>query len=244
MEKKLLLPFGIILFFFLCLFAYTRVAPFPLLINSVQTNKTDMFQVSGTGKATAVPNTATISFGVTKQAATVPDAQTQTNNAISTILNGLKSQGIAEQDIKTTNYSVNPNYQEGQTISGYTVTQNIQVKVEPLDKVNTVLNIVTQQGANLVGQVSFGFDDKTQQKLEDEARSQAVQNAKEKAQSLASAAGIHLGNVINVVEAQMPPTPIPFVQTLRVGEAAAQPTQVTPGENTITSTITLSYQIY
>src|SRR6185312_14515731 len=100
-----------ILFFFLCLFLYTKfLGPFPFAVNSIQTQKTDLFQVTGEGSATAVPDTAHISFGVTKQAATVTDAQNQTNTAIAAITNALNAQGIDTKNIKTTDYSVNPNY--------------------------------------------------------------------------------------------------------------------------------------
>lgn len=239
-----------ILFFFLCLFVYTKLAgPIPFLVNSVQTTKTDTFQVSGDGSATGVPNTATVSFGVTKQAATVADAQNQTNTAINSIMDKLKSLGIDTKNIKTTDYNVNPNYNFGdsQSISGYTVTQTVEVKVDPLDTVNKTLDIITAAGANIVGKVSFGFDDATQQTLEDEARQDAVKAAKAKADSLAKAAGIHLGNIINVTENQNTPGPIVFNAAAKLGAGAgenATPTQVTPGENTITTTVTLSYQIY
>src|SRR6185312_2179540 len=100
-----------ILFFFLCLFLYTKfIGPFPFAVNSITTTKTDLFQVTGEGSATAVPDTAHISFGVTKQASTVTDAQNQKNTAVSSILDALKQIGVSTQDLKTTNYSVNPNY--------------------------------------------------------------------------------------------------------------------------------------
>ena len=239
-----------ILFFFLCLFVYTKLAgPIPFTVNSVQTTKSTTFDVSGDGKATGVPNTATISFGVTKQASTVADAQDQTNAAINSIMDKLKTLGIDTKNIKTTDYNVNPNYNFGnsQSISGYTVTQTVQVKVDPLDKVNKTLDAITAAGANLVGQVSFGFDDATQQKLEDQARADAVKIAKAKAESLAKAAGIRLGSIINITENVNTPMPILMNTAAKVGLGAgesAQPSQVTPGENSITTTVTLSYQIY
>lgn len=238
---------GIVLFF-LCLFVYTKVVgPIPFAINSVQTTKSDTFQVTGEGKATAVPNTATISFGITKQANTVADAQNQTNSVVKSILASLQKLGIESKDIKTTDYSLQPNYNfnsGSQAITGYTVTQTVQVKIQPLDKVNKTLDTLTSNGANLIGQVSFGFDDATAQKLEDQARQDAVKQAKTKAESLAKASGIHLGSIINVTENQAVPSPI-LMDTAKLGAGeAAVPTQVTPGENTISTTITLSYQIY
>lgn len=239
--------FGI-LAFFLCLFLYTKfLGPIPFAINSTQTTNSTVFQVSGDGKATAVPNTATISFGVTKQASSVANAQDQTNATIQKILDSLKKVGIQTKDIKTTDYNVNPNYTNSQTINGYTVTQTVEVKITSLDKVNQAIDAVTTSGANIVGQVSFGFDDATMQKLQDEARQDAVNKAKVQAQSLAKASGIHLGNIINVTENQAgTPQPILFKAADQAAGTAVTtaPSQVTPGESSVTITVTLSYQIY
>lgn len=216
----------------------------PFSVNAVQTTKTDLFQVTGQGSVTAVPDTANISFGVTKQASTVTDAQNQTNIAIKNIQDALAKMGVTTNDIKTTSYNVNPNYTNSQTISGYTVTQNIDLKVEPLSKVNQVIDTITQNGANIVGQVNFGFTDSKQQQLEQEARQGAVNDAKEKANALAKAAGVVLGPIINIQE-NNPQSPIgvPFVAQAKVADASA-PTSVTPGESTVTTSITLSYQLY
>lgn len=247
--QSLKVPVAVILFFFLSLLVYTRLAgPIPFSVNSVQTTKTDTFQVTGEGKATGIPNTAIISFGVTKQASTVADAQNQTNTAIEKIMDSLKNLGIETKNIKTTDYSVQPSYNLGgniQSINGYSVTQTIEVKIQPLEKVNNTLDALTASGANIVGQVNFGFDDSTQQKLEDQARTEAVKVAKTKAESLARASGIHLGNIINVVEsgAQIP-RPILMNAADKLGGGESQPTQLTPGENTISTSVTLSYQTY
>lgn len=238
--------FGAILFFFLCLFFYTKFfGTFPLTINSVQTTKTDLFQVTGEGSSTAVPDTATISFGVTKQAATVKDAQDQTNSTVKDIQDALQKQGVDSKNIKTTNYSLNPNYTPSGQINGYSVTQNIDLKIQPLDGVNKAIDTVTTNGANLLGQVSFGFTDEKKQQLEDEARKDAVTKAKAKADSLARASGIHLGNIINVVEnTDQPGLIMPLALQAKREDSASIPTQVTPGTATIHSTITLSYQLY
>lgn len=236
-----------ILLFFACLFVYTKLfGPFPFAVNSVQTTKQDLFQVTGQGSATAVPDTAHISFGVTKQAATVADAQNQTNTVVNAILAALKKLGINTKDLKTTNYSVNPNYSSSQTITGYTVTQNIDVKVQPLDKANQAIDTITKNGANLVGQVTFGFSDDMQKKLEDQARKDAVTKAKAQAQSLSQAAGVHLGPIINISE--NPTTPEPLVRPMalegKVQDTNTAPTEITPGTSEITTSVTLSYQLY
>lgn len=234
-------------FFFLVLFLYTKFAgPIPFSINSIQTNKTNLFTASGTGKATAVPNTAKLSLGVTKTAKTISDAQNQANTVINKLTADLKNLDILETDIKTTNYSVNPNYDYSngrQTTNGYTVSQNLEVKIKQIDKANNAIDVATADGANIVGGLSFILDDKTQKDLEDKARKEAIQNAKEKAQSLASAAGIKLGRIVDVQENGG--AIIPIYRTMMAGGGELdQKTNVSPGENTVEVNITLSYETY
>src|SRR5690349_15042841 len=105
--KELKIPFFTLLFFFIFLFLFLKVfGPLPFFVNGVQTTKTDLFHTDGTGKVNAVPNTAQLSFSVTKTAQTTTDAQNQTNTTINTIMTALKNLDIETKDIQTTNYSV------------------------------------------------------------------------------------------------------------------------------------------
>ena len=244
-NKKIILA---ILLFFFTLFIYTKLAgPIPFLINSYVTSKNDLFQSLGQGNVSQAPDLVTISFGVTKSSSTVSDAQNQTNKAINSVLENLKNLGVSEKDLKTTNYSVNPNYSfEGVAkISGYTVVQNIELKIKDINNTNKAIDAITGNGGNLIGQVQFGFDDKTKAKLEDKARKEAVGNAKEKAQSLAKAAGVRLGKIINVTESQDgSPRFIALDAPLRVGGAPEEKTEIPIGESSIKINIVLTYEIY
>lgn len=244
-NKKIILA---IFLFFIALFLYTKLAgPIPFLINSYVTSKNDLFQSLGQGSVSQAPDLATISFGVTKSSPTVSDAQNQTNKAINSILENLKNLGVSQKDLKTTNYSVNPNYSfEGVArITGYTVTQNIELKIKNINNTNKAIDIITENGGNLIGQVQFGFDDRTKAKLEDKARKEAVGNAKDKAQSLANAAGIRLGRIINVQESQdVSPRLISLDAPVRIGGAPEEKTEVPAGENSVKISVTLTYETY
>lgn len=254
-----------LVFFFLGLFIYTKLAgPIPFYINSVNTTKTDLFNVEGTGTATAVPDSGVVNLGVTETATTVADAQSKTNEIATKIINDIKKLGIAEKDIKTTNYSVNPNYgsnpkplpgdpqtmmypvQDGreQQIIGYTVTQNLEIDVKQMDKTNKVVDTATADGANLVGQVSFSFSDEMKTKLENKAREDAIKEAKQKAQNLAEISGIRLGKLINVVESS---DGRPWLMPMMVSgkgtsDQSVPSTNITPGESKVTITVTLFYE--
>ena len=250
---------------FLVFFVYTKLAgPIPFYINSVNTTKTDLFNVDGTGTATAIPDTGVVNLGVSQTATTVLDAQNKTNTITKKIIADLKKLGIAEKDIKTTNYSVNPNYSttirpmvgnqvqnmmypaqpqtdgSEQQIIGYTVTQNLEIDVKQMELTNKVVDAAITNGANLVGQVSFSFSDDLKTKLENQARTEAISKAKQKGQDLANLSGIKLGKLINVVESNST-RPWPMVMMTAKALDQTTPTNITPGENTVSVTITLSY---
>jgi uncharacterized protein YggE len=249
--KDLKFPFFTILFIFLGLFIYTKLSgPIPFFINSLQTTKENLFQVEGQGKATAVPDTATINLGVTQKSLTVEEAQDKVNTVTDKLIKDIKKLGVEEKYIKTANYSVNPEYDYTKgsgTITGYSVTQQLEIKVKPISKVNKVTDTATAAGANIVSNVSFTFSDELKAQLEDTARKEAVTIAKRKAQSLAGAAGLRLGKIIDVVESQSPNqylrSSIPAVGGI-LKDSSTPETKITPGENTVEVNVVLSYETY
>ena len=237
--------FFTVIFVFLGIFTYTKLAgPIPFSVTSVQTTKSNLFSVSGTGKAVAAPNTAQVSLGVTETAATVTDAQARLNTKTNSVIDALKNLGIEEKDIKTTNYSISPNYDftAGQRITGYSASQNLEVKTDKTELANRAVDSATAAGANVVGGITFVFNDKTRAELENKARKDAVAEAKRKAESLADAAGIRLGRILDVQESSAG-QPIPLAQFDRaIGSGGNEQANITPGENTIEITVTLSYE--
>lgn len=248
--KEIKVPLFTVLFILTGIFLYTKLAgPIPFSVNSVQTSKSNLFSVTGTGKAAEVPNTALVSFGITKNSANVLTAQAEVNSIANKIINNLKGLGIEDKNIKTTNYSVYPNYdyQNGrQNITGYNVSQNLEVKIKPIDKANKAIDIVTGDGGNIVGGITFTLDDELQKKLQNKARADAIKEAKEKAESLASLSGIKLGRIIDAQEG-ISYEPRPIMEKLQMpggGTPTEDQTQITPGENTVTTTVTLSYETF
>ena len=109
--SELRVPFFTVLFILVGLFLYTKIAgPIPFSVNSISTTKSDIFSVSGTGKATVIPDTAKVSLGITVNRPTVASAQNEANRIMNQIIKDLKAIGVDEKKIKTTNYSVYPNY--------------------------------------------------------------------------------------------------------------------------------------
>ncbi len=249
MEKeKTINIVGAVVIFFIFLFAYTKLAgPIPFTINNINTNKTSPFEVSGTGKTAAPADIALINLGVTRISSNVLDAQNKTNQASEKIIKALKKLDIPEKNIKTTNYSINPEYSfngNSQRITGYSVTQSFEVKV-PIEKTNEAVDKSTSNGANLVGNIVFTLNDIRKEELENKARKEAVDNAKRKAEGLAKASGIRLGKIINVWQDPGVDRPILFDSEKAVGSPEARTeSNITPGETNIEVIITLSYETF
>jgi uncharacterized protein YggE len=243
--------FFIVLFAFVFLYVFAKLfGPIPFSVNSITTMKNDLFTVSGEGEASGVPDTAMVNLGVTKTETTVAAAKNEVNEIANNLTTDLKGLGIDEKHIKTTDFSVNPNYDfsgaNTQKVTGYTVSQNLSVKITPLDKANKVIDAATARGANNLGGITFTLNDTEQAKLEETARAEAITKAKAKAESIAKSAGIHLGRIVNVMESN-PGTPVRTFDMKAIGaapEVSNQATQVQAGQNTVNVSVSIAYETY
>lgn len=246
-SRILLLPVIGATTFLILLFSFTKLfGPIPFSVNSVTTQKSTTFDVSGEGKVYAVPDIASVTVGIQASGATVKVIQDQINSTINKVSEAVKQLGVDPKDIQTTNYNINPNYDYsagGQRITGYIASTNLSIKVKQIDKINDVIDAATKNGANQVRGISLDIDDKT--KLENEAREKAVADAKEKAENAAKVAGFKLGRIINYSENFGGfPRPIPMGAVSMEVKVQGTPTQIEPGSSEITGTVTLSYEIY
>lgn len=153
--------------------------------------------VTGEGKVTASPDIAEMSFGVaTGPQTTAKIASDKVAADMQKILAAVKGLGIEDKDISTENFYLNPVYDwtDGrQRLRGYEATQSLRVKVRDLSKVGDVLTAATDNGANQAGGVSFTLEDPAAK--QQEAREEAIADAKSKAEKLAAQLGQRLGDV-------------------------------------------------
>ena len=176
--------------------------------------------VSGDGEVFAVPDTATFSVTVQEEAKEVKAAQDVATKKGNDIKVYLKSQGVDEKDIQTTDYSLYPQYDyinsacsEGycppgrQVLRGFQVSETLTVKVRDTKKAGDLLAGVGSKGASSVSGLSFTIDD--QDALDAEARDKAIAKAKEKAEALADALGVSIVRVVGFSEnGSYPPIPL------------------------------------
>ncbi len=204
--------------------------------------------VTGEGEVIGVPDIAKIQLGCSVEKKTVAAAQEDNTEKINNIVEKLKNDfDIDEKDIKTSNYSIYPQYNwlEGrQTLRGYQVSQNIDIKIRDLDEVGEILQVSGDLGLNQVGSLSFEIDEP--EDLKQEAREKAIKKAKEKAESMADIVGVNLGRIINFSEYTDTPTAIyeSAYKSIGMGGGFDEATpSIEAGSTEIKITVTIEYEI-
>lgn len=202
--------------------------------------------ITGEGKVFAKPDIAQIQLATSVDRTSVAEAQERATELINRVIGVLRERGVEEKDIKTTSYSINPryDYSDGrQILRGYNVTQNLEIKVRDLTKVGEILAAAAGAGANQIGGLSFTTEDP--QKLQTEARDKAIEDAKRKADELASKVGVRLGKVVGFFESGGFPGPIPYFSEAvgKGGDGGVTSPVIPTGENEIRVNVTITYQL-
>lgn len=171
------------------------------------------FSVEGSADIDTTPDVAMFTATVTTEGGqNVAEVQAKNSAKMNALNAYVKEQGVKEKDLKTTQYSLYPRYTnpvctEGfcppATVSGYTLTQTLEVKVRDTEKLSALLSGVVEQGATAVSDVRFVLDDDTEAK--NTARKEAIANAKVKAKDIARAAGFRLGEIVTLYEISADP---------------------------------------
>ncbi|MEX1253165.1 MAG: SIMPL domain-containing protein [Dehalococcoidia bacterium] len=182
--------------------------------------------VAGAGSAFGVPDVAVVTLGVEAEAATVEEARGQAAGSMEGIIQALKDGGVNEDDIQTSRFSVQPRYdfeQDRQVLRGFVVTNIVTAKLREIDKTGELVDAALTAGGDLsrVDNLSFTIDDPSD--IETEARRLAVNEARQRAETLADAAGAELGRVLSITESGGA-VPVPS------GEGDARDEGVTPIE--------------
>ncbi len=230
---------------------------------------TNTISVSGEGDVFAVPDTATFTFTVDETATDVATAQANASTKENAIIAYLKAQGIADTDIQTTDYEVNPQYSNQQsvcpqpiyigasggasvsgiycppgkqTLTGYDVTQTVSVAVHDTSKAGAILAGVGSKGASNVSGLSLAVSN--QVALEIQARDKAIADAQGKAQDLAKSLGVTLVRIVGYSDNSGGGI-VPYAVNMAMGAvpSAAPAPKLPPGQNKITSDVSITYEI-
>lgn len=204
--------------------------------------------VTGLGEIVATPDIASITLGLTTgPQIDASQAVALLGEQFSAIVETLGDQGVKEEDIKTTNLSINPEYDytDGrQRLRGFSATEIVVVKIRDLKTIGTILAAVTKDGINQAGGVTFAIDDPSE--LQTQAEELAIADAKTKAKRLAEALGANLGEVKLFSASnsgQTPPMPLFAQRELAVDSAKEIAPPVPAGNQEITSQVTITYSL-
>jgi uncharacterized protein YggE len=197
--------------------------------------------VSGEATVSVPPDLALVEGGVTSEAKTAREASDANNAAMGKVLQALKGAGIEAKDVQTSRLSLQPqsapNRSGPPAIVGYRASNRVTIRVRDVTKVANVIDTLVAAGANDIGGINFMVSQAS--KLLDEAREQAVADARRKAEIYAKAAGVTLGAPLSISE-EGSPGPMPF-RKMAAGMAAAAP--VAQGEETLQVTVSVSWAI-
>ncbi len=225
--------------------------------NAVQPSSYRSFSVTADGKAIGVPDVAAFTFSVvTEGGKDLGSLQTQNTTAMNKAIDFVKSEGVDAKDIQTSGYAINPRYQYSNCgmyagtvcpppqIVGYTVTQNVSVKVRDFSKIGDILSGVVANGANTVSSLNFTIDDPTA--VQAVARAQAIQKAEAQAEAIAQEAGFTVGRLLSINEYNNTPQPVYAMNEMAMksvaGAAAPSPT-IEAGSEEVHVAVTLQYEI-
>jgi uncharacterized protein YggE len=206
--------------------------------------------VTGEGSAEMAPDMALIDLGVVKDAKTAREALDANNKAMADVLAALKEAGIAERDLQTSGFMINPQYQYPQSstgenpppvLIGFQVTNTVTLRVRDLSKLGEILDKAVTLGANQGNGIRF-VNDKPDTAVS-AARKKAVENAMAKAKELTDAAGVGLGRVLEISETTYRAEPMPTMRAMAKDYAEGGAVPLATGENSYSVTVNVTFAL-
>ena len=229
-------------------FAIAALATLALVARpaSAQNASPPAISVSGEANVAVAPDLAQVEGGVTTEARTAREASEANNGAMGKVLLALKGAGIDEKDYQTSRLSLQPQYaapskasETQRGIVSFRASNRVTIKVRDVTKIASVIDAMVGAGANDIGGISFVVTQAS--KALDEARAKAIADARRKAEIYAKAAGVTLGEPINIAE-EGAARPV-FRGNVAAPMAGFTPTPVAPGEEVLSITVNATWAI-
>jgi len=207
--------------------------------------------VQGQGSAAAVPDVARVTYTIMETDANIATAQERATAKNDQALEALSELEIEEEDIRTLSYNVSPQYRGcvmgrpcTPTISGYQVSQTIEVKIRATDMASEVLGKLGELGVQNINGPEFTLDDPAE--VQGQAREEAIEKARAEAERLAKQLGVRLGKVVSYYDNNQPPMPYGYGGSMMEGDMSMKamnaPT-LPVGQNEYTANVSITYEI-
>ena len=208
-------------------------------------NEGKTIQVSGKGVVKITPDVAYVSLGVHTENVDAKKAQEENKTKMNKVVAALKKLGIAEKEIKTINYNIYPNYSykdNESKIDKYIVENTIEITINKIDTVGTVIDEAVKAGTNVSNSIRFSVKDSNA--AYNQALVQAVTNAKQKATTIADTLGVKITTPKAVIESGGNPNPIYYQQfeNAKMDMAERETTSISSGDLEITANVNVTYE--
>lgn len=220
----------------------------PHAANAQENRPVPRIVVTGEGEAAIAPDMAIVTLSVMREAATARAALDEANAAMAAVIAAMKDMGIEARDLQTAGLQINPNYRypqdggsEPPRIVSYQVSNTLTVRVRDVAKVGEVIDGAVTLGVNQGGSIVFTNDDT--RPVMDQARTRAVEDAIARARTLAQAAGVQLGPILELTEQSHMPQPMPIGAKAFRMEAASDAVPVEAGENTYRVQVSVTFEL-
>jgi uncharacterized protein YggE len=198
--------------------------------------------VTGMGEVTGTPDTVEVSLGVSVLAETVDQAAATAAEKAQALIDSLTSNGVAEEDITTADYSIYPEYDYSsneQRLVGYRVNNTVNAKIRDIGSTGTIIDGAVAAGGDDVTVSGLSFSIEDNDELVAAAREAAWNDAMAKASQLSELSGQDLGQARSITETvSMPPIPIPYAEEAAADRVA---TPIEPGTSAVTITLQVQF---
>lgn len=213
-------------------------------LTSIQEEGQRTISLTGVGTAKAKPDRAIFSFTVVTQSSTAKEAQRENAERMNGVVGALKELGLAENQTKTTGYSLYPMWvypKEGgePSIVGYTCSNTLEVTLKNLEDIGAVIDAGVSAGANQISSITFTISEGLSRQLELVALEKAVKDAEAKANIIATAAGLELVKPVSISYGSYIPT---SVRSYEMANLGASTPVLAPEEVSVTVTVNVVYE--
>lgn len=199
--------------------------------------------VTGMGEVTGTPDTVEVDLGVSVLGDSVDQASNAAAERAEALIAALTSNGVTEEDITTTNYSIYPEYDYSgnrERLIGYRVSNTVLAKIRSVEDAGTVLDAAVAAAGDEARVSGLRFSIEDNAALVAAAREVAWNDALAKATQLADLSGRSLGPATSITETvNIPPVPIPYADDAAVAERALTP--IEPGTSAVTITLDVQF---
>ncbi len=202
---------------------------------------------TGSSAISYAPDEAVLGIYVVTTRDTADESQKENARISDAVIAALRKNGAPSDSVETLTFTVYPDYSyaSGQTpkLLGYRATHGFKVKTSQLERVGPLIDAASEAGANQFDSIQFQLSDRKLEQAKAEILSSATQNARSKASSIASAAGVKLGKVMSLSESISSVFPIYAEAKAVSSPSGSAPTRILPGEVEVSGEVTVVYEI-